>query len=456
MSLNDLVNVTISKQTASVSRTGFGTPIIMSTEAAEDARFATTAKIYTGIDGLGPTGDNFDTEGVTYKMAQRFFSQNPKVPQIVVGKRATPSLMTVNLIPIVKDNTDYVITIGGRGVLGSDVETFTFDSGVAASVTSIITGVLALINGGAQKVLATDNTTDMDLETAATAGGIATAGKPYTLQFDRSLWTAQNITADTGLTTDLGLIRTEIDGNDDWYAAFVDSFGKAEIESMAAAIEALIKIYLPTTFDADILTSATTDVGSVLQAANYARTALCWHETPGFSDLGASWAGRNLPADPGSITWKFKSVVGPAFSLLTPSEAAELATKSVNNYVRIAGNNMMQEGVTASGEFLDVTRGIDFITARIQENVFGRMINLPKIAFTDKGIAVPEAEVRGVMQLGISQSIFTNDPAPVVTVPLAKDVDANDKANRLLPDLNFTATLAGAIHAVEVNGTVTL
>ena len=84
------------------------------------------------------------------------------------------------------------------------------------------------------------------------------------------------------------------------------------------------------------------------------------------------------------------------------------------------------------------------------------MINLPKIPFTDPGIAIIEAEVRGVMDLGISKGIFAADPAPTVSVPLAVDVDTNDKANRLLPDVNFTAVLAGAIHFVEVNGTVTL
>ncbi len=179
MSLQDIVNVTISKQSASVSRVGFGTPLIMSAEAEEDARFSDTAKVYTSLDGMGSTGDDFDTAGVTYLMAQRIFSQNPKIDRIVVGKRATAGIMKVNMIPIVKLNTDYVVTVGGRGVAGTDVETFTFDSGGSPTVASIIAGVEALINAGAQKVLATDNTTDMDIETVSVAGaGPALAGKP--------------------------------------------------------------------------------------------------------------------------------------------------------------------------------------------------------------------------------------------------------------------------------------
>jgi hypothetical protein len=44
----------------------------------------------------------------------------------------------------------------------------------------------------------------------------------------------------------------------------------------------------------------------------------------------------------------------------------------------------------------------------------------------------------------------------VVTFPRAKDVDPAAKARRLLPDLNFTATLAGAIHRVKIVGKVSL
>lgn len=428
----------------------------MSTEADEDNRFAETAKIYTTLDGLGSTGDNYDTAGVTYKLAQTFFAQNPKASQLVVGKRSLPPTMTVDLTPVAVNSTDYVVTIGGRGAAGADEETFTFTSDATATVAEITAGLTALINAGAQKVLATDGTTKITIESAVSAGGASAAGKPFTLAFDRTLLTPQNVTTDPGIATDLTTVRTATDGNDDWYCAVLDSFGKAEITAMAAAIEALFKIYVATTFDADILTASSSDIASNMQALSYDRTIVCWHETPGKADFGAGWAGGLLPKDPGSVTWKFKTVSGVAFSTLTPSELAELEGKNCNNYIRKAGVNITQEGKVAGGEFIDIIRGVDFITARLQENIYSRLVNLPKIPFTDPGIAVVENEVRGVMDLGISQGIFAADPEPVVTVPLAADVDTNDKANRLLPDVTFTATLAGAIHFVEVRGTVTL
>ena len=446
MSLDTIVDVQIDKQTASVSRVGFGTQLIMSAEADIENRFSETAKVYTDLTELGSTGDNFDTTGVTYLMAQTIFSQNPRTSQIVVGKRANAPLMTVTLTPVVKNSTAYTVTING--------EAFTFTSDATATDLEIVAGLLALINAGSQNVVAS-GTTVLTVEAADAPGGSATAGKPYTITFSRALFVAQNTTPDPGVATDLNTIRTAVDGNDDWYAVHLDSFGKAEITALAAAIEATKKMYFPTTFDADVLAAPTTDIGGVLQAADYARTALSWHETAGFADLGAGWAGGQLPKDPGSITWKFKSVAGVAVSTLSSNELNNLAAKNVNNYVRIAGNNMMQEGVTASGEFIDITRGIDFVAQRLQERVFGTAIRLPKIPFTDPGVSIIEGDVRANNALAISQSIFV-DGSTTVTVPAVADTDPNDRAVRLLQTVEFTGVLAGAVHKVVMRGTVTV
>lgn len=448
MSLDSLVNIQINKQTATVTQLGFGTPMIMSAEADVDNKFTGTAKIYTSLEELGATGDNYATTEPTYKMAKMLFSQNPKVQQIVIGKRANYPLMTVNLTPIVKDSTAYTITING--------EIFTFTSDATATNAEIVAGLLALINAGTQNVVAS-GATDLTVQKAATPGGVATAGKTFTITFDRSLWTAQNTTADPGIASDLTTIRTAMDGNDDWYMGFLDSFGKAEITAFASEIDALLKTYMCTTFDADVLTAATTDIGSVLQGTNSARGMLCWHEAPLDTDLGAAWAGLNLPKDPGSLTWMFKTPVGPSVSVLTPSEIAYLIAKSVNHYITVAGADMMQEGVTPSGEFFDVTRGLDFITQRMKERVFAALKEAEKVEYEDSGVAVIEAEVRSTLKLGVSKKIFAKSPAPTVTVPKVADVSSTDKGNRILPDVSFGATLSGAIHKVDkITGDVSL
>lgn len=457
MALDDIVSVQITKETIGLTELGFGTALIMSAEAEEDSRFVGTAKEYTDLDELGSTGDNYDAEGVTYLKAQALFQQNPRPDKIVVGKRANLPLMTLDMIPIVVADTDYTIAIAGRGVADS----FTFNSGPTPTVASIITGLVALINAGTQDVLATDNTTDMDLESADAPGGSATAGKPFTVEYDRSLWTVQNVTADPGIVADVDNVRNAVDGNDDWYAALIDSYGAAEITALAASIEATGypgKIFLATTSDADVAAAGGGNLAETLQALLYERTALMWHENP-HAGPEAAWAGARLPKDPGSVTWKFTRLVGQSPSALTTTEKTNLRNQNVNRYVQITADPASAsvcDGNMIGGEWIDVTRGLDFVVARIQERVFGLLLRSDKIPFTDDGIAQVKGEVQGVMELGIRQSIFTDSPRPVVTAPRAADVSANDKANRLLPDVDFSATLAGAVHAVEVQGTVSV
>ena len=108
----------------------------------------------------------------------------------------------------------------------------------------------------------------------------------------------------------------------------------------------------------------------------------------------------------------------------------------------------------ASGEFIDVTRFVDWLEARIKENVFRALAVNPKIPYTNSGIQAIVAEVEGVLRQGIFNGGISPDEDFTVTAPLASEVDANDKASRLLPSIRFLATLAGAIHKVQIRGTV--
>ncbi len=83
-------------------------------------------------------------------------------------------------------------------------------------------------------------------------------------------------------------------------------------------------------------------------------------------------------------------------------------------------------------------------------------MNLPKIPFTDAGIAIIEGEIRAQIADGQGDNFIALDPEPTVTVPKAVDVSSIDRANRLLPDVEFTFRAAGAIHQVDINGVVTV
>jgi len=168
----------------------------------------------------------------------------------------------------------------------------------------------------------------------------------------------------------------------------------------------------------------------------------------------AGWLGRCLPTTPGSITWKWKTLTTVSPSALTTAEIGYADAKKCNTYTTVGGLNMMAEGTMASGEFIDVTRFIDWLTARVKENVYRALKVNDKVPYTDSGIQAIVAEVEGVLRQGVFNGGLNGDEDLIVTAPLAADVDANDKASRLLPDIEFIATLAGAIHKVVIVGKV--
>jgi hypothetical protein len=438
MSLNDIVSVTISKLTATVSRVGFGTPMILSNEADGVFGGGIYAQTYTSVAGLTTAG--FSATGTTVAAATAFFAQSPKVASVIVGRRTNVVTQTIDLTPIAFNSTLYTVTINGTA--------FTFTSDATATVAEITLGLVTAINLGTEPVTATDNTTDLELAADV-------AGEIFTLVVDRSLITQDDVTAEAGIVADLTAVRTNITGSDDWYCLVLDSHGTLEIAAMAAHIETLEKFFVASSADDDIPADTAGNLALTLQAADYARTSLMFHTKP-HTFPEAAWSGSLLPGDPGSATWKFKSLTGVAFDTFTPTEIAALIAAACNYYIRDAGNNYTTEGVTSSGEFNDVTRGIDWMTQRMKENIFAALINADKISFTDAGIGVITNEIWAVLREGQTNNLFALDPEPTVTADKAVDISSANKATRTLPDVEFTVTLAGAIHSVEISGVVTV
>jgi len=459
MSLDDIVNVQISKETASVSRTGFGVPLVLTYHTKDAARFL---EFTDASDMLVAAGGPFASTDQAYILANAAFSQDPKPARVLVGRRINPTIRTVVLTPrsgLINGETLplnlklYRVTING--------ENMDFTSDATATVAEICTGLAAAINGGTQNVRATATATDVTVEKAVTPGGVATAGEAFTIAYDRGLISAEDTTPAAvggGLADEIAAIRNI---TDDWYGIVGDWYGKIEILAVAAAIEGMPKLHCCAFPDDNAYDDAIViDTGSALQAFGYARTIDFHHKAPD-KGIAAAELGKNLPKDPGSITWKFKTLAGIEVMDYTPGEKTALKNKNIERYINVAGNNFTCDGKTASGEYIDVTRFVDWLTARLQENIFFRLKNLDKVSYTNSGVGIIENEVRGTLNQGISIGGLAADPAFTVTVPDAvlgkpNSVSANDKANRLLPNVEFCATLAGAIHEVEVRGKVTL
>ena len=70
------------------------------------------------------------------------------------------------------------------------------------------------------------------------------------------------------------------------------------------------------------------------------------------------------------------------------------------------------------------------------------------------GAASLEASVRQTLAEGIQVGGLASDPEPVVTVPNVLSLSSAQRASRVLPNVTFTARLAGAIRAVNISGSV--
>lgn len=264
----------------------------------------------------------------------------------------------------------------------------------------------------------------------------------------------KDATTDPGIATDLTAI---LDADADWYALLLDSQSYAEVATAstgaAAWVESNKKLMVVQTADAGCLSgSIITDVMYVLKSAGYARTATIYAPGLYVEWHAAAWEGECLPLDPGSETWAHKGLAGVSVYSLTDTQRAALDAKNGNYYISAGGLSLTYAGKTASGEWIDVTRFVDWLQARMRERLVAMLANNAKVPFTDTGIARVVAEVRAQLQQGVVVGGLA-EPF-TVSAPRASEVSSANRTARNLPDVTFSAPLAGAIHKIEITGAV--
>jgi len=295
---------------------------------------------------------------------------------------------------------------------------------------------------------------------------------------DTSVFTVSHITVNvpftTAVSTEMSFVNTNpassetmaeailrADANDsEWYFMLITSRDSADILEAASTIETLTKIFLFESDDADSkdLESGTdvTSLAAILMGFSYERTAMMWSGTANLDGKSASaWVGDMSPRLPGGATWKFKNLSGVQPDKLTTTEVTNIKNKNCNVYTTVAGIAIAAEGVLSGGEFIDIIRGTDKLQARIQENVYGALAQEPKIPYTNQGgnvlgnqvkAALTEMELDGLLSIGTS----------VVTVPKVEDIPPAERASREFGEITFTSIYAGAVHKVNVVGTISI
>jgi hypothetical protein len=243
------------------------------------------------------------------------------------------------------------------------------------------------------------------------------------------------------------------DLNNKWYGLIVSTRLQAEQELVADWVETNKKLCVLASADTAII-SGTGDIAEYLDDNSYERTAVLYHPSAATTCPDAAWMGKMFPKNPGSVNWAHKTLAGVTAYALTGAQITAIKSKNGNYYTEVSGNSITQFGTVGSGEYIDVTHGLDWLIAQIQADVYTPILQQDKVPYSNEGAVSLEAQLKYALQKGVNNTII--QAGFNTSVPLVETVAVQDRAGRMLPDIKFDAVLAGAINKVRIRGVVTL
>jgi hypothetical protein len=250
----------------------------------------------------------------------------------------------------------------------------------------------------------------------------------------------------TALTATLNeLIKT----HNDFYYVVSPEQGDEEIKALAEWTNTQDKLYGVTT---DNIALAEEIQGM------YDNTFIVAHDQPD-TYVAEGLISTCAPRTIGSYTWTFKNVQGVPAVAYDNTMINQIHAANASTYINEAGVLMNSHGVVTSGEYIDVIQSTHFLKARMAEYAFRLLALKDKVPYTDAGIALVVAEVEKVLDQAFKQGIIADEegvPMYTITVPKRADIPKNTIAQRILPDVQWTAVIAGAVEKVEIRGTLTL
>jgi hypothetical protein len=430
--MSDIVTVNISRVGQVISRQGFGTPLIL----GQHANFSENYKVYLSLEQVGA---DFLPSQDEYLAAEAIFNQNPSVEQLVIGKRTVDN-STITILEPPLANTVYGVNIDGivcEVTSGPVPDALTISMALENAINISGADVVAASQGDGS-IIVTPNNPPFSITPSPNGVG------PISLTFPASSQTPSDA---------LDIINNEFE---DWYALALTNIDEADVLDAAQWTETNEKLFGTRTDNTDVLNiNVTTDIASQLQTLGYERTFVIYSENAMTNFIECAWFGVQLTTDPGTTTWAYKSLFGITSDEISSPGITAAFSKNCNVYVNQYGKDVTRDGVVSKpGGYIDLTRGVDWLQARLTEDLAALIINLPKVPYTDGGISALEAIIRGRLNNSVDIGLLSDNPAPVVNVPRVSDIPPADRNIRKVSGITFNATLAGAIHTVEVQGFV--
>ncbi len=433
--LDDIATVTVSTTGAGISRQGFGTIGLIVSDGVLGTPTVTTYASSAAV----ATAEG--TDSPPHRMAVAAFSQSPRPKRVRVIKTGLAIAQSVSFT--VAAATDGLVT--SLTVYYPDGTSATFTHTASSdTTTTIATELAATISSGSTVVSATGSVAVITITND-------TNGDLCYFTANSNLGTYLDNTADPGLSAALTAARAV---DDDWYGVALDCNSEACIDVVALWAESNDKLFMACFADAHELTSGGT-IGSGLVSAAYTKTIPFWHSIPR-QYAGVAWlAARMIDLDQGQKNWSFATLAGITVDTLTSTQRGYLDTDKTSFYVTVANRNITFGTDTnvpggakvASGEWIDIIHGNDWIKVRTQEDVVSLIISAGKLPYTQAGInAVGAAVARRMNQAASERVGFLVPGSVVVFVPDLADVADADRQARILNDIEATGEYASAIN----------
>ena len=425
--LTDIVVVNIDKSTEAIDTASFDIPLALVTSNA----FQERVRVYTSLTGVG---EDFATTSKAYIIASKLFGQDIKPAQILIGRRLIDDVIVTP--SSVADNTDYTVTINSTA--------YTFNSGVGATATTIVTGLKAAFTASPVAGITVGGTSTLTVS--------ASAGTEWGIQ------ATPNMTITNGTVTETwaDALQQVTEDNGDWFWLITETHVKADILALAAAIQGTPRCYGTASADADVITNATTDVATALSDANYGHTFIVYSGTADTEYPEAVWIGSQAVEVPGSNDWDLKTGQGLTISKLTETQKTNLRNKNCNFFIRKSGVEIFQDGNMSDGAPVDEIVFLSWLSARMSEEIFGTLVRSKKVPYDDAGVTIIQNDIFNVMDRGVVNGGVAVNPRYNVIAPDILSISANQRAQRILGDFIVDFRLAGSIRKVVVNITASV
>lgn len=433
MGLETVVNVVVNAGARPLTRTGFGTPLILGTSPRAGAELV---RYYTTVAAVAADYDLLSPE---YLMASRVLTQDKRPRQVAIGKRSTKPTQVFTLTPVAANNARYAVEVDGVS--------FEFTSDASGTQAEAAAGLLAAYGALGEA---------LPMVAASASGGTA-----MTLTSDTvGVWhnvkvltpgtiSIKQTQGDAGVAGDL---TTLLSASNDWYGVLTPFTSQAEVMAIAAWTEANRKLFFYASVDSDLINTtynATTpdnDVGGALKSRAYARSVGFFQGSTGdFTDAAAM--GRFFGGEPGSIVLNLLALTGSQALALTDPQQKNLTDRNVNPYILFADSPALLKGKAANGTFADLVRDTDNFVRRTQEDVFLELRKQDKVPYTEAGVLIIKNAVSG--RAGLEETSGFLAPGWTVTADAVADVDQAAREERRFPGIYFTGTRAGAIQSVD-------